>query len=618
MSRRRLGIILSCVLGGGFFIYVCALLGQLLYHYDAWLSADGLSGTTHIASVQFSPFICLPYLFTYHGGKAFLILGAIVAGVALYIWGHNRFGNGDYDDRNFKRSKQGTYGTSGWMEKGELTNVLELSSPEKATGTILGMVGDSVVCLPRKTHLNGHIMALGASGTGKSRCFVRNQALTSILNPNTATSLILTDPKSELYSDLADICRANGYLVRVLNLVDPSHSDGWNCMADLMGDTLMVQMLTDVIISNTSGTDTNRFWDAGEANLLKALILYVERHPVYGANERHLPNVYALLTQNSEQEIERMFERLPITHPAKAPYNLFRQASDTVRTGIILGLGIRLQLLQNEAVCSILRHSDIDLTLPAQRKCAYFIILSDQDGSMDYLSSIFFSFLFIRLVRFADSQPDGRCPVAVQLILDEFNNLGTLCGADGTEFARKLSTIRSRNLQVSMLAQNLAQLQNRYPNSVWAEIIGNADVQLMLGCTDEVTAAYASDRSGDMTVEVSSTMTVRQTMALVQLIPQYRYSESLGRRKVVNPDEVLRMPNDELLIMIRGQKILKAKKFDFSRLPASRLLKKSSIMDYFPTTQPPVPSPAPPPKPENTPKPKKKPELFAKLTKDEI
>ncbi len=618
MSKRKLGILLSIILGSFLFLYVCALLGQMFHHYEMWADGGGFSGEVQMEAIQLNPLQCVPYLFSSYGGRAVLILGAVGAGIAIYVAGHRRFGGGDYDERNFKRSKLGTYGTSGWMERNEIGSVLEMSSPSKATGTILGMLGDSVVCLPRDTHLNGHIMALGASGTGKSRCFVRNQALTCILNKKSPTSLILTDPKSELYSDLADICRANGYLVRVLNLVDPSHSDGWNCMSDLMGDTLMAQMLTDVIISNTSGADTDRFWDSGEANLLKALILYVERHPVYGPQDRHLPNVYSVLTQNSEKELERMFERLPLTHPAKAPYSLFRQASDTVRTGIILGLGIRLQLLQSEAVCSILRHSDIDLTLPAQQKCAYFIILSDQDASMDYLSSIFFSFLFIRLVRFADSQPDGRCPVAVQMILDEFNNLGTLCGADGTEFARKLSTIRSRNLQVSMLAQNLAQLQNRYPNHVWAEIVGNTDVQLMLGCTDEVTAAYASDRSGDMTVEVNSTMTVRQTMAVAQLIPQYRYTESLGRRKVVTPDEVLRMPNDELLIMIRGQKILKAKKFDYSKHPASRLLKKSRIQDYRPANHSYVPTEAPITVPEPEPKSKKKPELFSKLSRDDI
>ena len=94
--------------------------------------------------------------------------------------------------------------------------------------------------------------------------------------------------------------------------------------------------------------------------------------------------------------------------------------------------------------------------------------------------------------------------------------------------------------------RNLPQIQNRCPNSLWAELVGNADTQLMLGCTDDVTAEYFSARSGDMTVEVNSTMTTRQSIAIAQVIPQYRYTQGLGRRRLLTPDEVLRLPNDGL------------------------------------------------------------------------
>lgn len=119
-----------------------------------------------------------------------------------------------------------------------------------------------------------------------------------------------------------------------------------------------------------------------------------------------------------------MFEKLPLDHPARAPYNLFAQASDTVRSGIIIGLGTRLQVLQNKSVAAITSRSDIDLTAPGKRKCAYFMILSDQNATMAFLSSLFFSFLFTKLTRYADSTPEQRCKVPVNLILDEFNNVG--------------------------------------------------------------------------------------------------------------------------------------------------------------------------------------------------
>ena len=127
----------------------------------------------------------------------------------------------------------------------------------------------------------------------------------------------------------------------------------------------------------------------------------------------------------------------------------------------------------------------------------------------------------------------------------------------------------------------------------------------MLGATDDVSAQYFSARSGDMTVEVNSTMTTRQSIALAQVIPQYRYTEGIGRRRVLTPDEVL--PNDELLIIIRGQKVLRAKKFDFTEHPYAKECVKAHIRDYKPAH--PEEKPAPVmvhPQAEETPPPEKK------------
>lgn len=198
--------------------------------------------------------------------------------------------------------------------------------------------------------------------------------------------------------------------------------------------------------------------------------------------------------------------------------------------------------------------------------------------------------------------PEQRCKVPVNIILDEMNNIGVI-----PDFGRRLSTVRSRALQILMVCQSLPQLQNRYPDNLWAELLGNADTQVMLGATDDVSAQYFSARSGDMTVEVNSTMTTRQSIALAQVIPQYRYTEGIGRRRVLTPDEVLRLPNDELLIIIRGQKVLRAKKFDFTEHPYAKECVKAHIRDYKPAH--PEEKPAPVmvhPQAEETPPPEKR------------
>lgn len=419
-KRRVAGIALIVILGLTALIYLSGLLGQLLNNYANWLESGGISGDSPMSMVNWGMTQCFRQSFTASGMKAMLIIIAIGAAIFAYIKLHDKFDGKDYDPRGFVKSKTGVYGTASWMTEKEMKEVLEVAAPGKADGVILGEYKGNAVCMPKDTKLNRHIAIFGASGTMKSRAIIRN-ALFQAIKRN--ESVVITDPKAELYSDTAMLFKNNGYEVKVFNLVHPEHGDSWNCMSDLHGDTLLAQDLTNIIIGNTSSGKGDHFWDNGESNLLKALVLYVDFDPTRTPEMKNLPAVYQLLTQYSERQLTAMFEKLPLDHPARAPYNLFAQASDTVRSGIIIGLGTRLQVLQNKSVAAITSRSDIDLTAPGKQKCAYFIILSDQNTTMAFLSSLFFSFLFTKLTRYADSTPEQRCKVPVNLILDEFNNI---------------------------------------------------------------------------------------------------------------------------------------------------------------------------------------------------
>lgn len=579
-KQRKIAIIVASILGCMVLLYLGGLLSQVLTNYTQWMDSGGMWGQAKIQAPDWNPITCFANAFNWNGIKSILLIVGVGAGIVIYLKVHDKFSGTEYDPRGFTKSKTGIYGTANWMSDKELKSVLELTTAEKATGMILGERKGQLVCLPENTRLNRHCAIFGASGTMKSRAVVRNALFSAIRR---GESVLISDPKSEMYNDTSELFRRNGYEVKVLNLVDPKHGDSWNCMSDLNGDTMMAQVLTNVIIGNTSSGKGDHFWDNGESNLLKALVLYTDLDNSLPPERKNLAYVYQLLTRNSEKTLTAMFEKLPMDHPARAPFNLFAQSSDTVKSGIILGLGTRLQVLQNEAVKRLVSFSDIDLTAPGRRKCAYYIILSDQETSMAFLSSLFFSFLFIKLTRFADNSPEGRCPIPVNLILDEFNNIGRIGGApDGSDFCRSLSVIRSRDIRVMIAVQSLGQLQNRYPNNLWAEIIGNCDIQLMLGCTDDVTADYISDRSGDMSIQVDSTMTVKKTVAVAQVIPQYRETQGQGKRKLLTPDEVLRLPHEEMLVIIRGQNILKLNKFDYTRHPMSKDMIRVSIADYNP------------------------------------
>lgn len=586
-KTRRVAIVVAAILGCAALLYLGGLLGQLFTNYNTWLSAGGMTGKAQMQSPDWNPLTCMTSAFTGNGLKALLLIVGVGAAIFIYIKVHDKFSGTSYDERGFTKSKHGTYGTADWMTEKEMKSVLEVSTPEKATGMILGERKGQLICLPEDTRLNRHTAVFGASGTMKSRAIVRNALFSAIRR---GESILISDPKSEMYNETSELFRKNGYEVKVLNLVDPLHSDSWNCMSDLGDDTLMAQMLTNVIIGNTSSGKGDHFWDNGEANLLKGLVLCVQLDPTIQQKDKNLTKVYEILTGNNLMGTINGVLGKTEYHAAKASFSLFAQSSETVRQGIILGLGTRLQVLQDQAVKQLVSRSDIDLTAPGKRKCAYYIILSDQETSMAFISSLFFSFLFIKLTRFADNSPGGKCLIPVNMILDEFNNIGRIGGApDGSDFCRSLSVIRSRDIRVMIAVQSLGQLQNRYPNNLWAEIVGNCDIQLMLGCTDDVTAEYISERSGEMSIQVDSTMTVKKTVALAQVIPQYRETQGQGRRKLLTADEVLRLPHEEMLVIIRGQNMLKLKKFDYTRHPMSKELVPTTIQSYIPSRQYSVP-----------------------------
>lgn len=470
-KTRKIGIGIAAILGLVALLYVGGLLGQLLGNYQSWMAAGGMTGGVQIQGPNASPIVCFQSAFSLNGLKGMGIVIAAVAGLILYIRFSGKDANKGQDERGFMVSNTGTYGTAGWMSNKDMKEVFEITTADKAEGTILGEHKGKLICLPTDTKLNRHVAVFGASGTMKSRAVIRNMLFQAI---HRGESVLVSDPKSELYNDTSELFRKNGYEVKVFNLVDPKHSDTWNCMSDLEGDTLMAQVLTNVIIGNTSQGKGDHFWDSGEMNLLKALVLYVALDEHRTPDQKNLWEVYQYLITKTGLELALMFGLLPFGHPAKAPFNLFAQASDNVRSNILLGLGTRLQILQSNTVARLISGNEIDLTAPGKRKCAYYIILSDQETSMQFLSSLFFSFLFIKLTRFADSSPGGHCPIPVNLILDEFNNIGRIGGApDGSDFARSLSVIRSRDIRVMLAVQSLGQLQNRYPNNLWAEIIGN-------------------------------------------------------------------------------------------------------------------------------------------------
>lgn len=563
-------MLFALLYGGGY-------IAQFIRNYTEWQNSGAVMGDgTSPQMPTFAIGECFRAMFTMPYGIIGIAICMLVLGLLVFMVMRMGFGDkGEYDrNRNLIYSNKGTYGTAGFMPEKEISEVLDVvSDVRKHTGTILGKLNGKAICVPKETRLNANIAVYGASGSMKTRAFCINRILQSAAR---GESLIITDPKSELYEKTSEYLRSKGYVVKVFNLVSPESSDSWNCLCEIEGDELMAQLFCDVIIKNTGSERGDHFWDNAEMNLLKALVLYVEQG--YPPDRKNIGEVYRLLTLNSENELNTLFDKLPISHPAKAPYVIFKQASETVRTGVIIGLGSRLQVFQNSKVKSITAHDEIDLELPGKQPCAYYCITSDQDSTFDFLSSLFLSFVFIKLVRYADKNCEGgKLPVPVHVLGEEL----TACGVI-PDLSRKISVIRSRNISMSCVFQNLAGLQNRYPYNQWQEILGNSDIQLFLGCVDELTAKYISDRAGEVSIAVTSKAKQLGTWRVSDYTPEYRETSGVGKRKLLTMDEVLRLPINQALIIIRGRKVLQVDKYDYTCHPEADKLVMCKASEHIP------------------------------------
>ena len=585
--KKKVGSIVSILILLPVLLFVAGILAQFMININAWKAAGSDYRTSPgLPSLEAEAIISA--LFTVPEGP--ISIAVIIAGIALICifglrLGWDRGGTMDLD-RNLTISSSGSYGTAGFMNEREARSCFELTTPNKTKQDILGLTNSGkVITLPEKTRLNSNLAVCGASGTGKSRSISRNLILQAARR---GESIIVTDPKSELYESMSQYLRDQGYTVRVFNLIEMDHSDSWNCLGEVGSSELMAQTFSDIVLSNTSGDSKDAFWFNAELNLLKALVLYVslEMPP----EKRNLGQVYEMLTREDERSLNKIMNSIRREHvnkftgevmppsPAFAPFSIYMQSSETVRTSVIIGLGSKLQVMQAQQVRNITSYNEIDLELPGKKKCAYFCIVSDQDNTFDFLSSLFFSFLFIKLIRFADSHCDGGVlKPKVKFILDEFPNCCLI-----PDFTKKISTIRSRGVSVAVFFQNVGQMKNRYPDDQWQEILGACDSTVFLGCTDMLTAKYFSDRIGIASVEVESEMRELNTMHISNYTPQFRRTNSLGRRQLLTPDEVLRLLPDEELIFIRGQKVLRAHRFDYSKHPEYKKLRNSKAVLHEP------------------------------------
>ena len=405
----------------------------------------------------------------------------------------------------------------------------------------------------RLTKLNNNVLIIGGSGSGKTFYEVKP----NLMQRN--SSFIITDPKGEILRSEGEMLKANGYNVKVINLLEMDKSDCYNPFVYLREETDVVKLVTNIMSNTTpkNATSSDPFWDKAEGLFLQSLFYYVWLETPIA--KRNMATVMELIgkaevtEKDKPSELDKQMSFLEHTsplganHPAVKQYKkCMRGAGDTIRS-IIISANSRLAKLENKQVLRLLSKDDLNLaelgtgvSNDGHTKTALFCVIPDSDKSYNFIIGMLYTQIFQELYYQADFNYGGRLPIHVTFMLDEFANV-----ALPDDYCSLLSTMRSREISSVIIIQNLAQIKALFKDT-WETIPGNCDTLVYLGGNEQSTHEYVSKLLGKATIDKKSTGESRGRQG-----SSSRNFDVLGR-EIMTADEVRKMDNSKCLIFIRG------------------------------------------------------------------
>ena len=425
----------------------------------------------------------------------------------------------------------------------------------------------------KKHRRNLNTLVCGGSGAGKTRFYAKP----NIMNAN--TSFVVLDPKGELLRDTGHLLEEKGYEIKVLDLIDMEKSHCYNPFVYISSDD-DIQRLTTNLFKNTTpkGSQTqDPFWDQTAAMLLKALVCYL--HYEAPPDEQNFSMVMEMIRAGDVKEdneeyqsvLDELFERLEERNPehiALKYYRAYHSGSAKTLKSIQISLVSRLEKFNLDSLAGITQCDEMDLGQIGEKKTAVFAVIPDNDSSFNFIVGMLYTQLFQQLYYQADSVHGGRLPVHVHFVMDEFANV-----ALPDEFDKLLSTMRSREISVSIIIQNLAQLKALFEKQ-WESIVGNCDEFLYLGGNEQSTHEYVSKLLGKETIDTNTYGRSRGRNG------SYSTNYQLAGRELMTPDEVRMLDNRYALLFIRGERPIRDLKYDILHHPNVALTTDGSAPAY--------------------------------------
>ena len=488
-----------------------------------------------------------------------IFMTAYLLGIGIYL----------SSPKNYRRQQE--YGSARWANPNfvckKYANKEYFSNKIFSQNVRMGLDG-------KKHRRNLNTIVIGGSGAGKTRFYAKP----NILQCN--TSFVVLDPKGEIIRSVGHLLEAKDYVIKVIDLIDMSKSLGYNPFHYIQNDKDILKLITNLIRNTTpKGSNTNDpFWEKSETALLEALMLYLYHYAP--EDEQNFTMVMEMLNyaevkeeeEDYESPLDELFKRLEtldFNSLALKQYKIYKQAAGKTAKSILISVGVRLAAFNLGELASLTRFDEMELEQIGERKTALFAIIPDNDSTFNFIVGMLYTQLFQMLYYQADYVHGGELPVPVHFLMDEFANV-----ALPDEFDKLLSTMRSRQIFVSIILQNLAQIKALYKDS-WESIVGNCDELYYLGGNEQSTHKYISELLGKETLD---TNTFGKSTG-----HSGSYSTNFQQtgRELLTADEVRLLDNNDGLLFIRGERPIKDRKYNLLKHPNIKQTLDGGYLPYI-------------------------------------
>ncbi len=482
-----------------------------------------------------------------------------------------------------KNYGQGQYGTSRFATKKEFDNTYTKLRFNKNQDYLLQPISNGGIVVKHNTKRcfeeisivsdNKHLICLGNTGAGKTRrILIESLCILGLAGE----SLIVSDPKGELYQMTSKFFEKLGYEVNVIDFKTPKKSNKYNFLQPIINaivedDIKKAEDLTWDLVENIvqkTNSNSDPLWENGEKSIIAGSIMTVLLENKDNRDYQNLTNVYSFISnmcqtdENGLMPLTEYIENLPEENPAKKIFSISTIAPEKTRSSFFTSALSTLRLFSSNSIYTMTNDSDFKLEDIGEKKCIRYIILPDERTTFYTLATLFVSQQYQALVNLADSR-GGKLKIRNNFILEEFGNFTKIAN-----FENMLTVSRGRNIRINMFLQSFAQLETKYSKTVAQNIMDNAQIWIYLRTSSYETAEIISKKLGSYTVSINS-----QSSSVSKNSDNMSESMSLASRKLLMPDEILRFENPYALILQSGYFSAKTEIPDLSKWQFNKVLR---------------------------------------------